>query len=286
MPTAMRSLIAGCGFLGLALAERLKQDGARVWGLRRSEPITTSIDWLQADLSKPDMLRSLPDVDTVVYAVSADASNPVDYRTAYVEALRNLLSSPMMERAKPKLLFVSSTAVYAQNDGSWVNEESPTEPEHFSGKILLQAEELVRQYRGAEGTLGCVVRAGGIYGPGRTRLIDSVKSGQAQINKAIPSYTNRIHRDDLAGAIQHLMSRDDLAACYLAVDSDPADRADVLGWLAQQLQVPPPQEISGAATSRTGSNKRCSNARLLQSGYELRYPTFREGYAAMLSVPS
>jgi nucleoside-diphosphate-sugar epimerase len=128
-----------------------------------------------------------------------------------------------------------------------------------------------------------VLRLGGIYGPGRTRLIDRVRRGLAVCTDGPPLYTNRIHRDDCAGALRHLMTLAEPASLYLGVDHEPAEQCEVLRWLARQLGVSPPRlEPPLGSTPRRQSNKRCSNARLVASGYAFRYPGFRDGYSALL----
>ena len=137
------------------------------------------------------------------------------------------------------------------------------------------------------------MRFGGIYGPGRTRLIDSVREGSATCPAGPPLYTNRIHRDDCARVLEHLLFLDDPAPLYIAVDDEPAPLDDVLDWLAQRLGVAPPLRTDQAISKpgaeqradpalRMRASKRCSNARLRASGFQFRYPTYREGYAALL----
>jgi nucleoside-diphosphate-sugar epimerase len=161
-----------------------------------------------------------------------------------------------------------------------VDETSETLPREFSGRRLLEGEELL--VRGP--FAATVVRMAGIYGPGRTRLIHQVRRGEAVCQTPEPRYTNRIHRDDCAGVLQHLMRLSSPEALYLGVDNEPADQAEVLRWLARQLGSPSPRSESRMPSGRESqSNKRCRNSRLLQSGYSFRYPTFREGYKAMLA---
>jgi nucleoside-diphosphate-sugar epimerase len=133
-----------------------------------------------------------------------------------------------------------------------------------------------------------VLRFGGIYGPGRTSLIERVRQGLATCRDGPPLYTNRIHREDCAGALQHLMTSPHPDEIYLSVDYEPADQCDVLRWLADQLGAPPPRVETPAEddTRRQRTNKRCRNAKLVASGYVFRYPTFREGYAALLAGSS
>ena len=129
-----------------------------------------------------------------------------------------------------------------------------------------------------------VIRFGGIYGPGRTRLIDSLREGIATCVEQPPVYTNRIHRDDGAAALQHLMELYDPQPLYIGVDDHPAPHCEVLRWLAERLGVPGPTVVNAATAPDTllRANKRCRNARLRASGFRFRYPSYKEGYAALL----
>jgi nucleoside-diphosphate-sugar epimerase len=284
-------LIAGCGYVGGELARRLVRRGARVWALRRSDaPVPAGAEPVRADLADPSALRSLPaEPDAVVYALSAGSSTEAAYRAAYVDGLVNLLAALRRAGASPsRLVYVSSTGVYGQSAGEWVDETSPTEPSGFTGRILLQGEETAR----TSGVPSVVLRLGGIYGPGRTRLIDAARAGTAR-RPARPRYTNRIHRDDAAGALEHLLGLERPEPVYLGVDGDPAEAGEVYAWLAARLGIAaPPVEragsgLSGGAGARApytaGAGKRCRNDCLVASGYVFRYPSFREGYAALLA---
>ena len=281
----MRVLIAGCGYLGSALARRLDDVGCEVFGLRRTPGLLPDfIRPIAADLSEPATLRALPaHLDALVYSAAADGFHEAAYRAAYVEGLRSLLEALEEQQQSPRrILFTSSTAVYGQCHGEWVDETSPTLPRGFSGRCLLEGEQLLLASRHPS----VVVRLGGIYGPGRTRLIESVRSGEARLREGPPRYTNRIHRDDCAGALAHLLRLEAPQHLYLGVDCEPADEALVLHWLAERLGVPPPQTepSQGAPPSgRSPGSKRAANDRLLASGYRFLYPTFREGYGALLS---
>lgn len=278
-----RVLIAGCGYVGTALGTCLVAQGHVVWGLRRRiAALPPSLHRLAADLTAPEALRALPSgLDVVFYTAAADRSDDDAYRAVYVDGLRNLLEALDARRQQlRRLIFTSSTGVYSQSSGEWVDETSPTEPVEFSGRRLLEGERLV-----LESPLpATVLRLGGIYGPGRTRLIESVRHGSAVCSNGPPIYTNRIHREDCIGILRHLMTLPQPDDLYLGVDHEPAKQSDVLRWLAAQLGVPaPPVEASpDSVADRHRRNKRCSNARLLASGYIFRFPTFREGYAALL----
>ncbi|HXU44425.1 MAG TPA: SDR family NAD(P)-dependent oxidoreductase, partial [Thermoanaerobaculia bacterium] len=179
-----------------------------------------------------------------------------------------------------RLLFVSSTGVYGDQQGGRVDEDTPAEPDRFSGRILLDGERLARS-----GPIPAIVlRLGGIYGPGRDRLVREVAEGRA-LRSAAPVITNRIHRDDAAGALAHLLALKDPEPLYLGVDREPADLGEVITWIARELGLPPPP-VATADEARAGrlsrGSKRCSSDRLAASGYTFSYPTFREGYGAML----
>ncbi len=274
----MRILIAGCGDVGTRLGLQLVADGHRVWGLRRRpELLPSNLIGLAADLTDPASLVALPrDLDQVVYIAAADQSTEKAYQRAYVDGLRNLLAATTSGR----LLFVSSTSVYGQDDGGWVDEESATNPASFRGHKILEAERLLSE----ADRYTVVVRFAGIYGPGRTRLIESVRNGEAVCWDDPPLYTNRIHVDDCAGMLRHLGQLSEPESIYLGVDHEPAPDGEVKRWLARRLRVSEPSTAADRDTSRRrmSANKRCSNRRLLATGYEFRYPDYRAGYEAVL----
>jgi nucleoside-diphosphate-sugar epimerase len=278
-------LIAGCGYVGTVLGLRLAAAGHVVWGLRRSaDGPPSGIRYVAADLTAPETLQKLPpELDAVFFTAAPNGSDDAAYRAIYVDGLRYLLEALMRQGQSPRrVLFTSSTAVYAQSAGEWVDETSPTEPRHFSGRRVLEGEKFL-----LNGPFpATVIRFGGIYGPGRTSLIERVRQGLATCRAEPPLYTNRIHRNDCAGALQHLMTVSKPEAIYLGVDHEPADQCDVLRWLAAQLGAPSPRVDAspGADTRRHRTNKRCRNAKLMASGYVFHYPTFREGYAALLAA--
>jgi len=276
-------LIAGCGYVGSALARVRVERGDNVFGLRRHPvDLPRGVVPIAADLAVARSLADLPaPIDAVVYAASPGGRDDAFYRTTYVEGLRNLLEALKAQGQTPRrVIFVSSTAVYGQTRGEWVDETSPTEPSHHSGRRLLEAEAVLRD----SGWPGIVLRLGGIYGPRRTRLVDEVRQGRAAIARGGPRYTNRIHRDDCAGVLDHLIDHAGPADCYLGVDCEPEDEAVVLRWLAGVVGATSPR-LAGADARRAvrSGNKRCRNTRLLASGYAFRYPGYRDGYAAVLA---
>jgi nucleoside-diphosphate-sugar epimerase len=276
-----RVLIAGCGYVGSELGEQLARDSHKVWGLRRNpRTLPKGIQPIEADLAGPNGCKEIPpNLDWIFYLISPSGSEDAMYRRAYVENLQALLVALDDKRQKPKrLVFASSTAVYQQSDGDWLDESSPTIPEHFSGQRLLEAEQLALSSR----VPAVVVRFGGIYGPRRTRLVDRVRAGRAVYRSDPPQFTNRIHRDDCAGVLRHVVELDEPEPVYLGVDCEPADQRTVLDWLAGAIGSPEPRPAEAGEPTSARGNKRCRNDRLIESGYKFRYPTFREGYRAVL----
>lgn len=269
-----RVLIAGFGKIGRGLAEYWTGRDAVVWGLRRSEAATPPpVQALQGDLTDPGRLPAPPaDLDLVYYLATPGRFDDEAYRQTYVEGLRNLVE---WLPTGPRLIFVSSTAVYGQTDGSWVDETSVTRPNGFSGRRMIEAERIA----GDAG--GTIVRFGGIYGPGRSRMIDKVRRGEPCVADP-PRYTNRIHETDCVGVLGHLGTIDAPAGVYLGVDDAPCTQCELMDYLAGLLEVDRPRRTEGDAGGPRGSNKRCDNRRLKGSGYRFCYPTYREGYAAMI----
>ncbi|UCE86047.1 MAG: SDR family oxidoreductase [Deltaproteobacteria bacterium] len=277
-------LIAGCGYVGTALAHRLVADGDTVFALRRrTEGLPEAFQPIAADLCDPKSLAALPPVEVVVYSATPDAFSESAYRATYVDGVSNVLEAvARTAQTLPRVLLTSSTSVYGQQDGEWVDENSPTEPTDFAGACVLEGERVLS----ASAFPSAAVRFGGIYGPGRISLIERVREGRAVLPVGPPRYTNRIHRDDCVGVLRHLMRIENLQPVYVAVDLEPAEIGDIYRFLAKRLGVAAPSTADvpaerGARRART--NKRCRNARLVASGYRFRYPTYREGYAELLA---
>lgn len=282
-----RILIAGCGDLGITLGQHLIAQGCDVAGLRRSTvPLPAGIHSVQADVARPATLHGLAALrpNILVYSVAADAQTDDSYRAHYVDGLRNVLAA-LADAGLRHVFFVSSTRVYGrenqsqenqgQDTGPWLDETAPATPADFGGKRLLQAEALLA------GLPGTTLRLSGIYGPGRHRLLALARRPQSW--PAQNHWTNRIHRDDAAAFIASLIRRklngEPVEDCYLVTDGCPAPQYEVLQWLAKRLDV----DVSGVAPPAVEGGKRLGNARMLATGYRLRYPDYRAGYAAEIA---
>ena len=271
-------LIAGCGDLGCRTGLQLAGQGWRVQGLRRQvAALPDAIAPLVGDLSQRSCPAGWPgrSPDDLLYAAAAERSDEAAYRTAYVEGLRHVLEWLASHGQRPKrLLFVSSTAVYGQHEGEWVDEDSPCEPRGFTGRVLLEAEHLAL----GSGIPTSVVRLAGLY-EGRSRwLVDQLRAGQVPMAEP-PQYSNRIHRDDAATLLSCLLLADargeGLAPIYLGVDDEPAPLHEVADWLRARLDITTPGH---QPMVRRAGSKRCRNARARSLGWAPRYPSYREGY--------
>ncbi|MBT2547733.1 NAD-dependent epimerase/dehydratase family protein [Arthrobacter sp. ISL-65] len=279
----MTILLAGCGDLGTEAGLRFAAAGQRVVGWRRSpDKLPAEIEGAAANLSTAKLPPVPADTTAVVIAVAADAPTEEAYRSAYLDGVAHVLDALERDHVTPeRVLFVSSTAVHGDAGGGWIDENTTPEPAGFSGRIMREAEELLLKRLDGTRTSPIVLRLGGIYGPGRTRLIDQVRTGSAIIPDQ-PRFTNRIHRDDAAGAIVRLCTMSAVPSpVYLGVDNDPAELGDVLRFLAAELGMDVP--LTGSLGDARGGNKRCSNALLRETGYSFKYPTFREGYRDILA---
>ena len=270
-------LIAGCGDVGCELARQLLLTSRfNVWGLRRStHRLPEGVHAIQADLTNPEKLGIWPDkIDYVVYAAAADGHSPELYRQAYVDGLMNVINHLKMNNIKPKhLFFTSSTSVYHQSQGEWVDETSECNPQTFSGQTLLNAEKVLL----SSDVPATSVRFGGIYGPGRNRLIKRVLEGKGCAREPVV-YSNRIHRDDCAGILKHLIqiSLDGAVpdSVYIGVDNQPAPMHDVLHWIASQYTI----ELNDDNPAPPRSSKRCRNQKIRDTGYRFKFPDYQAGY--------
>ena len=279
-----RILIVGAGDVGGRAAVALSAQGHQVWALRRSlpeqRPSLSGVQTLVADVTRPETLTQLPNgLDIVITALSPGESGEAAYRRVYVEGTRHLLLA-LAGQTLLRHFWVSSTSVYRESKGDWVDDDTPVAASAPSTQALIDAEALVLS---AAWPSTCV-RFGGLYGPGRHWLLRWVSSGKAMQSKP-PVWTNRIHVEDAAGFLVHLVALtlhgEALHKSYIAVDDAPSPQHEVLMWLAEQLGCDCPPEVM---VPDGNQGKRLQNQRLRASGFALRYPSFREGYRQVLGA--
>lgn len=266
-------LIIGCGAIGTQLAFILTQQGHSVTGVKRNPPPSDeTIHYVRADICSSADTAQLPtDIDQLFFIVSADWRTEQSYRDVYDIGLNNVLR----RFAQVPCIFVSSTSVYAQSQGEWVDEKSPAQADNVNSQFIRQAEQQLI----AVNPLNTVVRFSGIYGRGRNYLLSRAKQSPA-IQHTPTYFTNRIHQDDCVSVLAFLLEKKlagvALDNYYLASDDDPAPTYEVMTWLAQQLNCLAPS-IKTIESDDT-MNKRCSNQRLKNLGYQFIYPGYKDGY--------
>ena len=284
----MHVTILGCGYVGCALAERLVGAGHDVLGVRRSALDTvreTGAEARAADVTDADELASLPDTDAVVFAASSGGRGADAAREVYVGGLEATVEA-YAGRAE-KLVYTSSTGVYGDHGGDWVDEDTDIEPTTEKTAVLAEAERTALEDGADAGFDATVVRFAGLYGPERYRLARYVEGPVTE------GYLNMLHREDAAGITAFALERDE--DLWLAVDDEPVSKWAFADWLAAECDEPRPEkrtveerleagDLSEAAERRLRTSKRCSNAKLRDAGYEFAYPTFREGYRAAVDA--
>jgi nucleoside-diphosphate-sugar epimerase len=274
-------LIVGCGEIGLAFGQLIAKQGHQVIGLKRNPPPNMQlINFFRADIRIPAQLEHLDDdFEQIFFILSADGRTESDYQDVYGLGLNNLLAKFSHSQSKPNWWMVSSTSVYGQTNGEWVDELSPANPISPTAKYIRAAEQRIVD----EDLRNIVIRFSGIYGTGREYLLRMAKQ-IPEIQKEPPYYTNRIHSEDCVEVLafllnQRLLGRK-LEQYYLASDDTPATQWEVMSWLAEQMSLEEPS--AKYLTGAVDCNKRCSNLRLKQLGFNFIYPSFKEGYGKLL----
>jgi nucleoside-diphosphate-sugar epimerase len=285
----VRVLIVGCGYVGLPLGADLVRQGYEVFGLRRSAGAeaalkSAGIKPLSGDITKRDTLTHLPaSYDWVVNCVSASGGGADDYREVYLRGMKNLVTWLGATPLK-KFVYTSSTSVYGQNDGSLVEETSPTEPAAATGQVLVETEKVLLAAVRQQHFPAVILRLAGIYGPGRGYWFKQYLKNEARIEGAGERILNMIHLGDVVGAIVAALNSGRPGEVYNAVDDEPVSQLHFFQWLSGYLgkDLPPSMpEDPDAVRKRGVTNKQVSNRRLKRElGYQFTYPTFREGYRA------
>ncbi len=295
-------VILGCGYVGIELGRQLLEtnarsggaDGVHVVGVRRSHAgvealESAGIEAVQGDLAQEKTLATLPDADVVVFAASVGRGGDSTADEIYVDGQKAVLDHfGCREYTPDRYIYTSSTGVYGDHGGEWVDEETPLEPTTERGRVLVEAETVALESAQKYGIDGTVARFAGLYGPGRYRLERYLDGPVTE------GVLNLTHRDDAAGALafflQENCARNEVV---LVVDDEPVSKWELADWLAEQCaeDVPPKQtkaqrlaneSLSSTAKQRIRAEKRCRNEKLRSLGYELAYPTFREGYRAAI----
>lgn len=262
-------VIAGAGDVGGRLAARRAGLGDDVVALRRRDAaVPPGVRALRADLASGEGLSRLPRrAEALVFCAAPDRRDEAAYRALYVDGLRRLIDAC----EAPRVILVSSTAVYGEDAGEWVDESTPPMPPAFNGQALLAAEQALSPHPG-----GIALRLSGIYGPGREMMLRKARAGEP----GRMHWSNRIHADDAASALSWLLDLPAPEPLYLGSDDLPAREAEVLAWLREREGL-----AAVAATPGADSGRRVRNARLRATGWEPTFPDYRHGYATLTAAP-
>ncbi|MBI3306271.1 MAG: SDR family oxidoreductase [Candidatus Omnitrophica bacterium] len=267
-----RILIVGCGYTGTVIGKYFREQKQKVWGIIRSDKNRPQLEAagitpIIADLTKPETLTDIPDVSFVVISAAPDDRSESAYREIYLTGIANLLKV-LQKKFPPNLIvYLSSTGVYGDKKGEWIDEQISPEPENERGRILLQAEEALLH----SGFPVVILRLGGIYGPERNTL---TRSNHSMTPNNQNEYVNMIHVSDIAAMMPVIFKKAEAGSIYLAVDDEPVCRASFYHSLGLVDKV----DEDSLKNSPPGG-KRCSNKKLKSLGYSFQFPTFREGYA-------
>jgi len=285
----MSVLIVGCGYLGRRVASILVDRGEQVFGTTRTaekggELAALGVRPIVADALDLATLGALPAVSRVVHCVGYDRKSAAAKRAVYVDGARHVLSR--LPAGPDRLVYVSSTSVYGQTGGEWIDESSPAEPRTEAGRICLDAEKVATDW-GREAGVGVVVlRCAGLYGPGRIVRRSLIERGEA-IPGEPEKFLNLIHIDDAARAVVAALDAPAPGPLYLACDDRPVTRREYYQIAADCLNAPPPRfftpEPGSPEAARDLASRRVSNRRMKDElGVRLMYPDAAAGVPAAL----
>jgi len=276
----MRLLILGCGDIGTRVGLALTEAGWTVIAARRSpERLPAAFTGIPVDMTEPQSFAPLGEhqPDYVLVTPTPSSYDAAGYQAGFLDAAQNLAAQPWLKRCR-RVIWVSSTRVYREAAGGWVDEHAPLNTEEPQAEFMVRAEASIRR-----AAVSTVIRPAGVYGNPDGMLVRKVLSGRCSVPGAVSG--NRIHRHDLARLIGHCLSRDSqgewVPPTILACDNDVTPTYEIERWLAKQWGVSLIEESAG---ERPRANRRCRSRLLRGLGFELTYPTWREGYAEVVSA--
>jgi nucleoside-diphosphate-sugar epimerase len=288
-----RLVVFGAGYVGGAIARQARERGLRVTALTRNparaaELAAAGVEVVIEDLASERWHARLGDgADFVLNCVGAGGGGVDGYRRSYVAGMASILAWAR-PRAVGTLVYTSSTSVYPQSGGNRIDEDAPTAGAHGTAQVLIEAENFLRAAGPDVVRRWFILRLAGIYGPDRHQLLDRLRAGESALPGRENCHLNLVHRDDICAAIWAAFAAPVGTANLVlnVADDGAAPRAEVAGWLAAQLGRPPPQFTTEAAAGRghLTPDRIVANDRAKAAlGWRPQFPTFREGYAKILS---
>lgn len=275
-PDARRPvMVVGLGDLGGRIARHTLALGLPTLGMRRGTTAPDGVDLLRHDASLPWPIPETPPEDVVLCLPPTERSD-LGYEQSYRTVAERALNALQQWAPEAHVWLISSTSVYAQSDGEWVDERSPTEPVRSTARIIRDTERFwLDSVQSAT-----ILRPAGIYGPGRHFLIRKALDG-FRVADEQPVYTNRIHVADAARAVVHLVQRRRDGHMPPSVvnlaDRCPVSMQELLPWLQQRLEVVPDED-----RRLDRGSKRVDSQLLADTGFVWAFPSFREGYAELI----
>ena len=265
-------MVIGFGDLARRLVPKLSGVAEIVGVSRRPELLPEGVTAVFGDYTQRDTLAEAASLspDVVIFTPVPASRDLEGYRLGYAQAAGNICEAGVLTPAE-RAIFVSSTRVYAEKAGGWVTEDSPLAGGDPYVDALLDGEACFRRH-----ATTTVLRPSGLYDGARPIMLKPIIEGlKSQLGTG---YTNRIHREDVASVLAYLIALHTKGAWIPSTlslnDNEPVKTADLEAWCFEQLG----REPTGERENQPRGNRRISNAKLLATGFQLRYPTFREGY--------
>lgn len=285
-------VIVGCGDIGERVAALHAASGLSVTALVRGENHARDLQQLglqtlQMDLDDIDTLQLHRLADAGVYYFAPPVGEgPVDTR------MQNFIAALQSQNIQPaKIVYISTSGVYGDTRGEWVDESSPVHPDNDRSRRRWSAEQQLREYEQNSAVPVIVIRVGGIYGPGRLPM-RQVQSQRPVLSFAESGYTNRIHSDDLAQVCVAAMAKGKSGDIFNATDGHPGTMAQYFTDVAIALGYPAPEQISMIEAEQTlneallsylRESRRMRNDRIIKElGVQLQYEDFAEGLKAVV----
>lgn len=271
-----RLLVMGHGYLGRAVAARFRADGWQVTAASLGGGDGAVVCDVGDGVAVGRLAEAGLPPEVVIHCAASGHGGADAYQRVYVDGCAHL------RQAFPAawLVFVSSTSVYGQTDGTTVDEDSPTQPERATGRLLLEAEGIA-----VDGG-GTVCRLAGIYGPGRSVILAKFLTGRAVIEEDGRRFLNQIHRDDAVRALAHLLAGPEgCRGVFNVCDSRALSQLECYGRLCELFGQPMPPAVPRDLNRKRGwTHKRVSNAKLRATGWQPEFPCFLDAAVSVAAT--
>ncbi|OAP41333.1 NAD(P)-dependent oxidoreductase [Sinorhizobium glycinis] len=282
----MHVLILGAGYSGTAIAKALAPDAQSVTGTTRSPDKLAALRaagieplLFDGDEISPELAAAMGKATHLVQSIAPGRDGDPMFRTG----------TPALDELLPNLRWVgylSTVGVYGDHGGGWVSEETPIKPVSQRSRERVEAENAWLDHGARHGVPVAVLRLAGIYGPGRNAFRNLAEGTARRVVKPNQVF-NRIRVEDIGSAAAFLAGRG-MGGIFNVTDDEPGPPQDVVAEAARLMGVEPPAEIpfdtadmSPMARSFYGENKRVSNRRLRQAGFEFAFPNYRVSLAQL-----